>query len=348
MKTLRTATFLLALAGGLSALGLDFSERELTVTAASDGLRMGATLTAPAEPKAVIVLATGSGTQNRDEELFGKKPFKTIAEYLSSQGYAVLRVDDRGFDNPDDAKSATIATYAGDVASALALADSIYPDIPSGILGHSAGASYAIYNAVHNPATDFIITLAGPAWSGDSVVMSQSRAIAMQLTGRWDVEPVQRRLMEIAKSSASDFTARMMLTTTLSEAAGAAATLPEAQKQIQTQVSGLLTPWYRSFLRYDPSDDIAAVNVPFVALNGSRDLQVLPENLTTIKALNPKADTRLMEGHNHLFQVCQTGMLQEYATLPGDISQETLQTILIWLNRNVSLRLATNLPPSGS
>ena len=75
----------------------DFSEKEITVRA-TDGVAMGATLTLPDdEPKAAVILATGSGIQNRDEEIFGKKPFRTISEFLSANGYAVLRMDDRGF-----------------------------------------------------------------------------------------------------------------------------------------------------------------------------------------------------------------------------------------------------------
>lgn len=314
----------------------DFSAKEIDVKA-KDGLVMGATLTYPAKGKckAVLVLATGSGIQNRDEEIMGKKPFKTLAEFLSSHGFAVLRIDDRGFANPEDAKLATFDTYTGDVASAVSLVDSLYPAIPVGIIGHSCGGSYAIRLAARHSGVDFIITLAAPAWSGDSLVMSQSRAIATQLTGRWDAEPLQRRIMDIVKSAEPDSIAGALITTAFYETVGEAAKLPLAQRQIQQQVAGVLSPWYRSMLRYHPAEDIASVKVPFLALNGSKDMQVLPLNLSTIKELNPKAETRLMENHNHLFQPCQTGMMQEYAVLPGDFSDSTLQIILEWLNKTV-------------
>lgn len=332
------ALLLLFLSAGIvcGAYAADYAETELTVTAALDGLRMGATLTAPAAPKAAIVLATGSGIQNRDEEIHGKKPFRTIAEFLSANGYAVLRVDDRGFENSADAENATMETFVSDVFSAVALIDSLYPHIPTGIIGHSAGGSYAIRNAMRNQAVDFIVTLAAPAWSGDSVVMSQSRALATVLSGRWDAEPTQRRLLEIAKSPLPDYTARTLLTTALSEAAGEVSQLPDVQQHIQDRIDMLLSPWYRSFLRYDPSGDIAAIRVPFLALNGSKDMQVLPENLITIKKLNPKAETQLMDGMNHLFQISATGLPQEYATLSGDICDTALRTILRWLDENIA------------
>lgn len=311
-----------------------FYEREMLVVA-EDGVSMGATLTVPdnvASYKAAIVLATGSGTQNRDEEIMGKRPFKTIAEFLSDNGYVVLRVDDRGYANPEDARGATEDTYSADVASAVALADSIFPELRVGIIGHSSGGGYAIRNGAHNPKVDFIVTLAAPAWSGDSIVMSQSRAMAVAMTGRWDAEPLQRKILDIAKSEASDISARTLLSMAIGEALGEMAGLPQVQNQISAQIDGVLSPWYRSMLRYDPAEDIRRVKVPFLALNGSKDTQVLPGNLATIKKLNPEVTVVEIEAHNHLFQPCITGFVQEYETLPEDVSDKTLLTILEWLD----------------
>ncbi|MDE6165306.1 MAG: hypothetical protein K2F62_06895, partial [Muribaculaceae bacterium] len=79
--------------------------------------------------------------------------------------------------------------------------------------------------------------------------------------------------------------------------------------------------------------------IPVLALNGSKDMQVHPDNLKTFRELNSAIETHLMPNHNHLFQVCQTGMMQEYATLPGDISDETLKAILSWLERVLPLKV---------
>lgn len=325
------------LAASATSIPCAFGERELTVVT-NDGTAMGATLTAPTgdiRPKATVVLATGSGTQNRDEELFGKKPFKTLAEYLSANGYAVLRVDDRGLDNPADAAKATIDTYASDVAAAVAVADSMFADTPTGIIGHSAGGAYAIINAVRNPQVDFIVTLAAPAWSGDSIIMSQSRALAVAMTGRYDNEGLQRRLMNIVKSNMPDFAARIALTQALNESLGDIAKLPRTGEQLNRQIEALLTPYYRTMVRYNPAADIAAVDTPWLALNGSKDTQVLPDNLDTIKQLNPKACTIMLDEHNHLFQPCTTGLVQEYAEIPGDFSPLTLENILNWLTDTI-------------
>ncbi len=313
----------------------ELREKELTVTAV-DSVKMGATLTIPdscTRLRGVIVLATGSGTQNRDEELFGKKPFKTIAEHLTPQGFAVLRVDDRGLYNREESASATLQTYADDVAAAVSLADSLYPDARIGIIGHSAGGAYAVMNGAHNPRVNFIITLAGPAWSGDSIVMSQSRAIATAMLGQWTVEEHQRKMLAIAKSSLPNTTARMMMTMQLADFVGKeAAAMPKIASQLQSQIDGMLSPWYRSFMRYDPAEDIKSIHIPMLALIGSKDLQVLSDNLLTINQLNPAVTTKLIDSHNHLFQKCSTGLPDEYATLPGDISDETLSIISQWLD----------------
>lgn len=321
-----------------SVFGRDFTEKNLTVTTA-DGVEMGATITAPSSPKAALLLATGSGTQNRDEEIFGKKPFKTIADFLSSNGYAVLRVDDRGISAPEKARTATMQTDIDDILSSFALLDSLYPSLPKGILGHSSGGTCAIHIGAGQNDVDFIITLAAPAWRGDSISMSQNRAIAMSVTGRWDGEQLQRKILDIARSTAPDITARPMITMAFTEALGEAAKMPQAQTQIQQQISAVLSPWFRSMLRFDPADDIKAIKIPVLALNGSKDMQVHPDNLKTFRELNSAIETHLMPNHNHLFQVCQTGMMQEYATLPGDISDETLKAILSWLERILPSKL---------
>ncbi len=330
------------LAIGLLAFGnstvsaADIDVRDVYVYNKSDDIRLGGTLTQPigVSPKAAIVLASGSGAQNRDEEVFGHRPFKRIAEFLSAQGYAVLRLDDRGVGESDgDYSSTTIDSDVRDIAAAFGMLDSCYSHrIPFGIIGHSAGGSAAIRAAVTHPECDFIITLAAPAWSGDSIVMSQSRTAALAMTGRWDAEATQRKLMELVKSDLPDFVISPMIYVHLAESMGDMLKMDAVKSQIDKQIEAMLTPAYRSFIKYDPSDDIKQIDKPWLALNGAKDTQVLPANLDTFKALNNKVDTMLLDGHNHLFQECSTGLVQEYPTLPESISDLTLNAIQSWLD----------------
>lgn len=330
------SAFLTALAVVIPT-ALPASEREITVVNNTDSITLAGTLTLPDEvsPRALLVMATGSGQQNRDEEIFGHKLFRDIANRLAAEGFASIRMDDRGIGGSGGAfKGATTDDFIADIASAVAAADTLCPRVPVGVLGHSEGGTIAIRLAAANPECDFIITLAAPAWQGDSIIMSQTRAIAEAMSGRWepDKEAVQRSLLDICKSDVPTAMARPGLIYVLSNSIGEAATLPKVQEQIVASADVMLSDWYRQMLRYNPSDDIASITVPWLALNGDKDIQVLPANLSTIKELNSEAETILLPSHNHLFQQCTSGLVQEYATIPESISATTLDAIATWLN----------------
>lgn len=299
-----------------------------------DGARLVGTWSTPesGEIKATIVLATGSGQQDRDETILNHKPFRAIAERLNKEGYAVLRLDDRGVGaSTGDMANATTATMTGDIRSALSWLDSVAPGKSKGVLGHSEGGLIAV-SLAGEPLCDFIVTLAAPAMPGDSIILTQGRAVTEAMTGRYDAEPLQKELLSIAKSDMPYDEAKEVLTIKVSEQIGAQASIPMVKKQIELQVETLLSPWYREFLRMDPTTSIKAVNKPWLALNGDKDFQVLPINLSIIGELNPTAQCVLLPDHNHLFLECTTGLPQEYAALTGDISDATLDAIVSWLN----------------
>lgn len=329
------------LIGGLLLLACilksNAAEKEIEITA-PDGVRLAGTLVTPDEssPKGVLVLATGSGCQDRDETIFGKKPFKTIADTLLSHGYATLRFDDRGAGLSEGKfENANIIIDRSDVSAMLKYARSSMPGVPVGVLGHSQGGWTAI-GAARDSLCDFIVTLAVPAWPGDSLIMSQTRALAVTQTGKWDAEQKQRRLLDVCLSSLPTQLAKVQLIMIISEDLGESATLPEVSEQLNLVAKAMTSESYRMMLRYDPSDDIRAVHIPWLAMNGSKDIQVLPENLATIKNLNSSATIILLKDHNHLFQKANTGLLQEYQSLPGDFSAETLDEIVKWLDTTLS------------
>ncbi len=324
------------LAAGMHSMAYGFEARDLKVYNSADRVLLGGTLTTPSgkSPKAALVLATGSGSQNRDEEVMGHRPFKVIAEYLSDNGYAVLRLDDRGVgESTGDPAKSTSDDYAADLGAAISVLDSLLGhELPKGVLGHSEGGSVAVKMANRNPECRFIVTMGCPAWAGDSIIMSQSRALATSVIGRWDGEARQRRLMDIVKSDMSDALVASALYMELAADLGENAAIPQVQQQLSQTVAVMSAPSYRSIVKYNPADDIRSVNVPWLALNGEKDMQVLPGNITTIKELNPSADARVIAGHNHLMQHCNTGMVQEYRSITEDISDDVLRMILDWLD----------------
>lgn len=300
----------------------------------TDGARLVGTWSAPesGKPKAVLVLATGSGQQDRDETVMNHRPFRAIAECLTKEGYGVLRLDDRGVGgSTGDLANATTDDFARDIAAGLAWLDSVSPETPKGVLGHSEGGLIAIKLA-KDPLCDFIVTLGAPAMRGDSITLTQGRAVTVAMMGRYDAEPLQKTILATAKSDLPYDEAKAKIMGMMMEQLGAQAAIPGVKNQLEGQVELILSPWYRNFLRYDPAQDIREVSKPWLALNGDKDFQVLPVNLELIGELNPNAERRLLPSHNHLFLECSTGLPTEYITLQGDISELTLQTIVDWLN----------------
>jgi predicted acyl esterase len=86
----------------------------------SGTITLAGTLTLPATggPFPAVVLITGSGPQNRDEEVFGMKPFRLIADHLTHQGIAVLRCDDRGVGGSTGSTAQTTSSDFADDAVA--------------------------------------------------------------------------------------------------------------------------------------------------------------------------------------------------------------------------------------
>ena len=272
-----------------------YETREVTFTNDEANATLAGTLTLPAnfetlKKRTVVLMVTGSGLQNRDEELFDHKPFAVIADYLARRGIASLRYDDRGFgQSTGDVANATTADFAQDAEAGIRfLRSMIFSRV--GILGHSEGGSVAFMLGARQ-AVDFIVALAAPGIKGDTLLVEQTNAL-LQLSG----QPAKMTLKQ------------MRLTMAMQET----------------------NPWYDFFTEYDPVADIAATKCPVFALNGSLDKQVLPESnlnaiyqlLTLHSSLHTPHSTKEYPGLNHLFQHATTGATTEYDHIEETISEE--------------------------
>lgn len=313
-----------------------YDTTEFVVNNTMANVQLSGTLTMPDNPKAAIVMATGSGSQNRDEEIFGHKPFKVIADYLSRHGYAVLRTDDRGVgQSTGDPTLATTDDYATDAKSAIESLKKVetLKDKPIGVIGHSEGGSIAIKCA--NEA-DFIITLAAPGLKGDSIIVTQGKALmeAMGQGASWNMMyPTLRKRYDLIMSNLPTSLLKIQIYNEVVKDIPPTMLTEQVQQQISAEIATVCSPWYRAFLRYDPSEDISNVKIKWLALNGTKDLQVLcEENTSAIKRHNDNVDIVTFEGLNHLFQECKVGTVEEYATIEQTIAPQVLETILNWLN----------------
>ena len=319
------------------------------------GITLAGTLTVPPGDGTfpAVVLVTGSGPQNRDEELLGHKPFAVLADHLTRRGIAVLRFDDRGIGaSTGDFATATTEDFAGDALAAVSFlqtrlevaADHI------GIAGHSEGGIVAPMAAGRSDRVSFLVLMAGTGLRGDEIIYLQSaligradggdeEAIQKNLARQkayFDVvasEPDPTRATETLKVMMDDDLAAM----TDAEKAEAGLTGTDIDALIAGQIQQLNSPWFRFFLTYDPLPALSKVRVPVLAVNGTLDLQVpYKENLAAIeKALrdggNDDVTTVAFEGLNHLFQTAQTGSPTEYARIEETMAPRALETIANWI-----------------
>jgi pimeloyl-ACP methyl ester carboxylesterase len=306
------------------------------------GVTLAGTLTLPQGrgPFPAAILITGSGAQDRDETLFGHKPFAVLADYLTRHGIAVLRYDDRGIGGSTGRfAGATSADFAIDANAAFAFL-AARPEIDRraiGYIGHSEGGMVGPIAAMDNPDVAWLVLLAGPGVPTRELLEAQRRAIAeSQGASAAELErmaPLQAELVRIAASETGDAEARTAFAATLTDARLAEAGLPAAARDAMATM--MLDPWFRWFLRYDPAPALRHFQGPVLALNGSLDRQVLPaHNLAGIRAaMAGHRDVTVTElpGLNHLFQTARTGGVGEYATSEETMAPVVLSIVADWI-----------------
>ena len=284
-----------------------YQTEEVSFVNTEDSASLAGTLTYPVGYNSkrkvpVVIMVTGSGLQNRDEELFEHKPFLVIADFLARNGIASLRYDDRGAGlSTGDIEDVTTEGFCRDAAAGIAFLRKTGHFSKIGVLGHSEGGSIAFMLAAQKKC-DFIVSMAGPGLRGDSIIVEQTNELLRQ------------------QGQPATMTVRQMRLTML------------LQKT---------NPWYDYFVDFDPAPVIKQIKCPALLLNGDKDSQVMAaSNIPVIRALlsdNEKhqlPDNQVIKvypGLNHLFQHCTTGMPAEYGSIEETISEEVLHDIAEWI-----------------
>ena len=340
-------------------LPVPYSEEEVFFFNQSANVKLAGTLTYPklkpnyTQQFPAIVLISGSGPQNRDEELLGHKPFLVLADYFTRKGYAVLRFDDRGTGkSTGDFSLATTEDFASDVESAVKFMQHHFVVNPTkiGLMGHSEGGVIAPMVAA-NPSNSiaFILLLAGTGIKGDSLLLLQQALIAkaegMNPALLKENQQLNRDLFQLVNLYSDEKALNTAVNTYFEQhtfsmelLAETGQTSSEFQQALRAQ---LLNPWMCHFLRLDPQLALRKVTCPVLAINGSKDLQVPAEqNIPAIKAAvesngNKHVTVEILPNLNHLFQTCKTGSLSEYATIEETFSPDALNVIAKWLKKLV-------------
>ena len=339
------------------------------------GHTLAGTLTIPTEVRLArgekfpaAVLVSGSGPQNRDEELMGHRPFAVIADSLARAGIAVLRYDDRGVGaSTGDFAAATIVDFASDadVASEwLKTRAEIDPD-RVGMVGHSEGAMIAPIVAAWQNAGDapmhplaFAVLLAPPAENGLETLVRQTAR--MYEVAQLDPAKIaaasaaQRAALAAARADAATLAplAEALVRAQIALQPAGAATDAQVAQVAAAATAQITAPWMRAFIEYDPRGALARGEVPTLAMWGSKDVQVVAEaNRSILERIAAESGAPLLartyEGLNHLFQPAVTGMPDEYAAIETTFDPNALAELTEWIRATVLAAPARQIPESS-
>ncbi len=272
----------------------------------------------------VLIMVTGSGLQNRNEELFEHKPFAVIADALARAGIATLRYDDRGFgESTGDAINCTTEDLKNDALAGIRLLRERFDKV--GVIGHSEGGTIAMMLAADKQA-DFIVSLAGMAVSGAETLVWQNR-LSLAAAG------IPEETIDVyCKLVGEAFDARVHGGVMPQPGPD----MPEILKQTyQTALTQIQTPYMKYFLSLDMRPLLGSITCPVLALNGTKDMQVEYEsNLGAMREGlpdNPENKIEPVEGLNHMFQHCATGMVTEYRQIEETFAPEVLEIMISWI-----------------
>lgn len=326
------------------SMPLPYPTEEVTFKNTEDNAVLSGTISYPItymmqKKVPVVLFVTGSGQQNRDEELMGHKPFAVLADYLAKMGIASLRYDDRGFGkSTGDLTHATSHTFMTDAMAGIDYLKSTNKFGKIGIIGHSEGGLIAFMAASEKPQdVDYIVSLAGTAVRGDKILLKQNEVLlssnpstALQATDYCKVlqkvfqHLIDKKTIENAKDIVNGYATEVN------------AKLPAPALQNLQAVLTTSNPWLNYFLNYDPTSAIQKVACPVMAINGEKDKQVdAAINMTALEKLLPRNGNNLLKtytGLNHLFQHCSSGDVSEYAQIEETISPEVMEDIARWIN----------------
>lgn len=302
-------------------------------------IKLAGTLTLPKKEGKypVVVMITGSGPEDRNEEIFGHKPFLVIADHLAKKGIGVLRFDDRGFAQSEgNFATATSEDFATDVESAVTyLKTRKEVNLKKiGLMGHSEGGMIAPMVAARSKDVAFIVLLAGPGISGYELLPLQGeligRASGMSEVVVSQAKNINKGAYDIAMKTSDSKVIETELVEYFKKIGMPEQTSVQSAKQ-------LASPWMQFFLKYDPKTALKKVKVPVLAVNGDKDLQVPADiNLQAIKETleksgNKKVTIIKFPNLNHLFQECQTGLVSEYGKIEQTFSPTALKEITDWI-----------------
>lgn len=295
-----------------------------------------------------VVLVSGSGAQNRDEEIFGHRPFWVLADYLTRQGIAVLRYDDRGVaQSGGDFVMADTKDFASDAMAAVEYLKTRKEVDPKkiGIIGHSEGGLIAFMLAAESSDIAFIVSMAGTAVDGAKImkvqreIMAKNKGVSPDAPAFKKNEEFVARLVAVTAKYSHEEVIKNIDKLIDEELPENLRNDKETRDALALHIMTFNTRWLRFFLTYDPAEALKKIKVPALLLNGGKDVQVIADdNLETAKKYielngNKNVTVKKYDELNHLFQTAKTGMPDEYAYIEETMSDEVMADIDNWIKK---------------
>ena len=320
-----------------------------------EGHQLAGTLTIPQDGafEQVVVLISGSGPQNRNEELgpMNHRPFLVLSDYLTRHGIAVLRYDDRGVaESEGDFAKATSQDFAEDAQSAVAFlrGRSDTQEKQIGLVGHSEGGMIAPMVASQTDAVDFIVLLAAPgipivelmklqndrAAQAEGVPAKVREANLAAMSAAYDYLTANQKA---EKSELKQGLIRMLKASDEKRPENANPDTVSLEAQYERQAAMMTSDWFLYFINYDPAEYLRQVSCPVLAINGALDVQVTAdENLAGIEEAlaaggNRNVTIKKMKKQNHLFQQATTGAASEYGKIDETFNEATMDYLVSWI-----------------
>jgi pimeloyl-ACP methyl ester carboxylesterase len=330
-----------------------YATEEVVIHNDNAGVSLSGTLTVPrgSGPHPAVVLISGSGPQNRDEEIAGHKPFLVLADFLTRNGIATLRYDDRGVaGSTGDFSSATSLDFMEDATAALKFlrAQKRIDNKKCGLLGHSEGGMIAQMMAAENKDIAFVVLLAAPGVPTPRLLLTQAELIGKaQGASEKEIKTTgesNAAVFEILRNEKDLEKARLLVDQEMEKLAaklsgGDTDRKALLEQQLKASTEAVFTPWFLFFINFTPEQYLSKIKCPVLALIGEKDTQVeADENIAAIQSIlqangNSKVTAKVLPGLNHLFQTAQSGAPREYAQIEETFATSAMQLIAEWLRK---------------
>ncbi|MCF7859517.1 MAG: alpha/beta hydrolase [Candidatus Cloacimonetes bacterium] len=337
-------------------LNLPYTVEEVNFLNHTDGAKLAGTLIIPKKGKTfpAVILVSGSGLQDRDETVYGHKPFKVLSDYLTRNGIAVLRYDERSVGKSKGKLSGvTTLDFAEDAYAGIKLLRNYEQINPNkiGIIGHSEGGLVAAILAERDSTISFIVLLGSPAVPIDeALIYSHKNKLRREGKSEEIIDAGANLLSNLftqIKKGEGYSTTKKKLTKIIekwkSSLTGEAKLdieefIKENPKWFEYIADEWSTPWWKFLANFDPRDKIRKLRCPVLALIGKKDIQVnADQNLTELKMALEKGGNKnyrieYLDDINHLFQKCETGFREEYAQLDESFNEDVMKLISDWIH----------------